>query len=186
MLSTWGQLRRGGWKGARHAVRCFFAAFPSTRHLAKPTDVYGATHHLTLQLFNNLMVSLFEVGQYAEAKKYLRQFLPTIRDACGPDHRATLAVREDLALAILGRGSSREERVEGIAILEEVTEKLRRVLGDAHPDTRRAKSRLAAVVDNDPQLLQTHTFYDHPENRVAEEVVDGRVVGPLTPDGLYS
>ena len=51
---------------------------------------------------------------------------------------------------------------------------------------RRAKSRLAAVVDNDPQLLQTHTFYDHPENRVAEELVDGRVVGPLTPDGLYS
>lgn len=88
------------------------------------------------------MVSLFEVGQYAEAKKYLRQFLPTIRDACGPDHRATLAVREDLALAILGRGSSREERVEGIAILEEVTEKLRRVLGDAHPDTRDVPSRV--------------------------------------------
>ena len=75
-----------------------------------------------------------------------REELPAIIDRHGPDGSLTLEVRAWYARALFrADGASEDDVAEALTILEGVLRRSKRVLGDSHPDTERARKFLEEV-----------------------------------------
>ena len=75
-----------------------------------------------------------------------REELPAIIDRHGPDDALTLEVRTWYARALFRAGDAAEDDVsEAEEVLEDVWRRSKRVLGDSHPDTERAREFLEEV-----------------------------------------
>jgi len=90
----------------------------------------------------NLTELLVAAREFEEAQSLAREKLPAIIDRHGPDHTLTLEVRTWYARALFLEG---EDFAEAETILDDVWRRSRRVLGEAHPDTERARKFLEEV-----------------------------------------
>ena len=94
----------------------------------------------------NLTEYLVAAREFEEAQSLARENLPTIIDCHGPDDSLTLEVRTWYARALFRAGGAAEDGVsEAATILEDVWRRSRRVLGDSHPETERARKFLEEV-----------------------------------------
>ena len=103
---------------------------------------------------NNLAASLLGCKLYEEVKPFLRARIPEAVRELGPEHLTVLNLRLNYAVFLLRvrEGRSRDNVVEGVALLEELSSTARRVFGTAHPTTicidgnlGRARSELASL-----------------------------------------
>jgi len=90
----------------------------------------------------NLTELLVAAREFEEAQSLAREKLPAIIDRHGSDHTLTLEVRTWYARALFLEG---EDLSEPERIHEDVWRRSRRVLGDSHPDTERAREFLEEV-----------------------------------------
>ena len=90
----------------------------------------------------NLTEILIAAREFEEAQSLAREKLPEIIDRHGPDDILTLEVRTWYARALFLEG---EDLSEAATILEDVWRRSRRVLGEAHPETERARKFLEEV-----------------------------------------
>jgi len=90
----------------------------------------------------NLTEYLVAAREFEEAQSLAREKLPAIIDRHGPDDPLTLEVRTWYARALFLEG---EDLSEAATILEDVWRRSRRVLGEAHPETERARKFLGEV-----------------------------------------
>ena len=90
----------------------------------------------------NLTELLVAAREFEEAQSLAREELPAIIDRHGPDGSLTLEVRTWYARALFLEG---EDLSEAATILEDVWRRSRRVLGEAHPETERARKFLEDV-----------------------------------------
>jgi tetratricopeptide (TPR) repeat protein len=90
----------------------------------------------------NLTEYLVAAREFEEAQSLAREKLPAIIDRHGPDDALTLEVRTWYARALFLEG---EDLSEAERVLEDVLRRSRRVLGEAHPDTERAREFLEEV-----------------------------------------
>ena len=98
----------------------------------------GPVDEGTLTNALNLISSLVELGRHAEAKALGHELIPQCRRARGDNHKMTLSLRGNFAEALFtDPTASRADVLQAVAILEDVTRGLRRVLGN-HPDTTEA------------------------------------------------
>ena len=82
----------------------------------------------------NLSWSLKETGRYTEAKSFLRKQLPKARRALGVDHDTVIRFRYLYADTLrLDGDASREDLVEAVTLLEELSRTTRRIYGTSHP-----------------------------------------------------
>ena len=94
----------------------------------------------------NLTEYLVAAREFEEAQSLAREELPAIIDRHGPDGSLTLEVRAWYARALFRAGDAAEDDVsEAVTILEDVFRRSKRVLGDSHPDTERARKFLEEV-----------------------------------------
>ena len=94
----------------------------------------------------NLAEYLVAAREFEEAQSLAREELPAIIDRHGPDDPLTLEVQTWYALAFFrADGASEDDVAEALTILEDVLRRSRRVLGDSHPDTERAREFLEEV-----------------------------------------
>ena len=94
----------------------------------------------------NLIEYLVVARKFEEAQSLAREKLPEIIDRHGPDDILTLEVRTWYARALFRAGGAAEDDLsEAQTILEDVWLRSRRVLGDSHPDTERAREFLEEV-----------------------------------------
>ena len=94
----------------------------------------------------NLIEYLVVAGEFEEAQSLAREKLPAITDRHGPDDPLTFEVRIWYALAFFrADGASEDDLSEAETTLEDVWRRSRRVLGDSHPDTERAREFLEEV-----------------------------------------
>ena len=89
--------------------------------------------------------------RYEEAKPFLRARIPEAASELGTEHATVLTLRCNYASALFTEGRSRDNLVEAVALLEELSSTARRVFGTAHPITMtisgnlgRARLRLAS------------------------------------------
>jgi hypothetical protein len=91
----------------------------------------------------NLTELLVGASEFEEAQSLAREKLPAVIDRHGPDDILTLEVRTWYARALFRAGGAAEDDLsEAQTILEDVLRRSRRVLGDSHPDTERARKFL--------------------------------------------
>ena len=82
----------------------------------------------------NLSWSLNETGRYTEAKSFLREQLPKARRVLGVDHDTVIQMRWQHAETLrLDGDASREDLVEAVTVLEELSRKTQRIYGTSHP-----------------------------------------------------
>ena len=94
----------------------------------------------------NLTEYLVAAREFEEAQSLAREELPVIIDRHGPDDPLTLEIRTWYALAFFrADGASEDDVAEALTILEDVLRRSKRVLGDSHPDTERAREFLEEV-----------------------------------------
>ena len=94
----------------------------------------------------NLTEYLVAAREFEEAQSLAREELPAIIDRHGPDGSLTLEVRAWYARALFRAGDAAEDDVsEAEEVLEDVLLRSKRVLGDSHPDTERARKFLEEV-----------------------------------------
>ena len=94
----------------------------------------------------NLAEYLVAAREFEEAQSLAREELPAIIDRHGPDGSLTLEVRAWYARALFrADGASEDDVAEALTILEDVLRRSKRVLGDSHPDTERARKFLEEV-----------------------------------------
>ena len=94
----------------------------------------------------NLAEYLVAAREFEEAQSLAREELPVIIDRHGPDDPLTLEIRTWYALAFFrADGASEDDVAEALTILEDVLRRSKRVLGDSHPDTERARKFLEEV-----------------------------------------
>ncbi len=126
-------------------ARCYMALGRLEETVAIEREVYarsiyvlGPVHEGTLTTALNLISSLVELGRHAEAKALGHEHIPQCRRALGSNHKLTLSLRLNFAEALFtDPTASRADVLQAVAILEDVTRGLRRVLGN-HPDTTEA------------------------------------------------
>ena len=99
---------------------------------ARKKVLSGATDESTLKAAYQLARTLIELGSYDQVKSLvlplLRQFKPTSQS--GQSFRLSYATA-----LYRPAGASRAEVSEAVAIFDDVSCKLRRVLGSSHPET---------------------------------------------------
>ena len=100
---------------------------------------------------NNLATSLLRCERYEEVKPFLRATIPEAARELGTEDATVLTLRINYASALISEGRSRDDLVEAVALLEELSSTARRVFGTAHPTTMtisgnlgRARLRLAS------------------------------------------
>ncbi|GAB3143795.1 tetratricopeptide repeat protein [Micromonospora sonneratiae] len=127
----------------REAEEQLQAILRTRHHLGQPD------HPETLAVRQSLARVLLARGKDARAREELRNILE-VAARTGQGHRSEiLAIREILAHALLSEGRDTEAADE----LRRLADDRRRVLGDAHPDTRRTLDELAmlrATTETDP------------------------------------
>ena len=118
-------------------------------------EVYAKSKSLgapdSFKYANNLATSLLGCERYEEAKPFLRARIPEAASELGTEHATVLTLRCNYASALFTEGRSRDNLVEAVALLEELSSTARRVFGTAHPTTMtisgnlgRARLRLAS------------------------------------------
>ena len=99
----------------------------------------GTSDVSTLITGLNLICSLVEIRCHAEAKALGHELIPLCRRAFGSNHKLTLSLRMNFAEALFTEPTaSRADVLQAVAILEDVTRGLRRLLGNRSPDTTEA------------------------------------------------
>ena len=97
----------------------------------------GEEHESTLITANNYALSLLKVERFEEAKALLRKMIPVARRVLGENNETTIRMRWYCAVALCNDGSATlDDLREAVAILEELEQTTRRVLGGAHPTTK--------------------------------------------------
>jgi hypothetical protein len=91
----------------------------------------------------------------SEAEQYRTRHLQLLRDRVGPENPATLSAMQQLASTLRSAGKSSE----ALALQENVVEVRRRVLGDAHPDTRESVKLLGADSQRVARAVQIYVSY---------------------------
>ena len=106
----------------------------------------------TFKYANNLATSLLRCERYEEVKPFLRATIPEAARELGTEDATVLTLRINYASALISEGRSRDDLVEAVALLEELSLTARRVFGTAHPTTicidgnlGRARSELASL-----------------------------------------
>ena len=107
-------------------------------------SLLGGCNFRTLMAANNLVYALQKQMKHAEALSILREPLSDARRALGDDHEMTLMLSSLLSDSLLKARTSPtvDDIREAIAIREDVCKRSRRLLGGAHPDTRRRQDAL--------------------------------------------
>ena len=102
-------------------------------------EVYAKSKSLgapdSFKYANNLATSLLACKLYEEGKSFLRARIPEATRELGPEHVSVLFLRINYASILGGEGRSRDDLVEAVALLEELSSTARRVFGTAHPTT---------------------------------------------------
>lgn len=112
------------------------------RQIHKELVRNGESHFDTLSVANNILMDLLSLRKYSEAQDFAREQVDITRRALGAEHKLTLSFQEDLANAILRGDASSEEKRGALEMLEDTVRVMRRVLGNSHPEVRRAKDDL--------------------------------------------
>ena len=87
---------------------------------------------------------LVDARQFAEAKAFGRENTPAIRGNFGADHRAVLDIQTHYGRALFqADDATNDDLVEAETVLDDVLTRARRVFGERHPDTARARDLLA-------------------------------------------
>ena len=88
---------------------------------------------------------LFEPpGFLGRDKVVLRNQLPVSRQSLGVDHYITLLLCHTLSAALCNDPTrTRDDLLEAETVLQDTVQRLRRVLGPAHPDTRTSEGALS-------------------------------------------
>ena len=87
----------------------------------------------------NLAEFLVDAGEFDEAKQFMRDKTPSIRDSLGSDRRAR--PRDLLWEGLFTNPDAiNDDLVEAEAVLDDVLTRCQRILGTEHPDTRRAEN----------------------------------------------
>ena len=118
-------------------------------------EVYAKSKSLgapdSFKYANNLATSLLACKLYEEGKSFLRARIPEATRELGPEHLTVLFLRINYASILGGEGRSRDDLVEAVALLEELSSTARRVFGTAHPtmmiingNLESARSKLAS------------------------------------------
>ena len=105
----------------------------------------------TFKYANNLATSLLRCERYEEVKPFLRATIPEAARELGTEDATVLTLRINYASALISEGRSRDDLVEAVALLEELSSTARRVFGTAHPtmmiingNLESARSKLAS------------------------------------------
>ena len=84
----------------------------------------------------NLASSMVATERWAEAKSLLREQLPAAQRALGADHDTVIHLRWIYADSLrTDAGASREDLVEAVTLLDELSRKTQRIYGTAYPLT---------------------------------------------------
>jgi len=134
---------------------CYYNLGQLDEALSMQREVYAGRQSMSeyfLRLGNqgiavcNLTEYLVAAREFEEAQSLAREELPAIIDRHGPDGSLTLEVRAWYARALFrADGASEDDVAEALTILEDVLRRSKRVLGDSHPDTERARKFLEEV-----------------------------------------
>ena len=125
---------------------CTYEKFPDRldEALSMRRDIYSGRSKLngeereeTLLAASNYAVSLKNLDRFEEAKSLLRKSIPVARRVLGENNETTIRMRWYCAVALCNDGSATlDDLREAVAILEELEQTTRRVLGGAHPTTK--------------------------------------------------
>ena len=89
-----------------------------------------------LNLANQILIS----GNYDELRTFAQERIVDARRVMGAEHEITLMLRNLYAQALFnghdGFDASRDDRKQAVAILIDVVQILRRVMGPSHPQTK--------------------------------------------------
>ena len=97
----------------------------------------------TLVAANNYAGSLIRLKRYKEAKALMRKTIPVARRVLGENDETTLRMRRYYAGALcVDEGATLDDLREAVTTLEELERTARRVLGGAHPRTKKIESNL--------------------------------------------
>ena len=115
----------------------------SERALSMEQEVYsgrlklnGVEHESTLIAASNYAAELIDLKRFKEAKSVLRKTMPVARRVLGDSTDTTLRMRWLYAVALYDDDGALDDLCEAVTTLEELERIARRVLGDAHPNTR--------------------------------------------------
>ena len=117
----------------------------SEQALQLKRDVYygyvkllGEEHEETLLVAENYALSLIDLRRFEEAKALLRKSMPVARRVLGEGNDITLSLRKVLARALYDDpAATLDDLRDAVTTLEEIEPIARRVLGGAHPFTKR-------------------------------------------------
>ena len=112
-------------------------------------EVYAKSKSLgapdSFKYANNLATSLLACKLYEEGKSFLRARIPEATREHGPEHMSVLFLRINYASILGSEARSRDDLVEAVALLEELSSTARRVLGAAHPTTMTINGNLESA-----------------------------------------
>ena len=81
----------------------------------------------------NLSVSLRFAGRFTEAKSLLREQIPEARRALNANHESVTRLRWNYATCLCDDAASRDDLVEAVTLLEELSRTTQRIYGTSHP-----------------------------------------------------
>ncbi len=100
-------------------------------------------------------VTLFQLGQYADAEPHFRKTLALNEKHFGPEHKYTLSSLAWLSFALQRQGKYEES----LKLQEESLTRHRKVLGDSNPETWGAMNNLAMLYNKLGRLDESVTLY---------------------------
>jgi len=112
---------------------------------ARRVSLSGAADETSLVSGCDVWATLHKLGRVSEACAFCREQLPLARIALGDAHPLTLRIGDRLSDALLVEGATEDDLLEAEAILGASFETRRRVLGPAHPATKKCKRILDSV-----------------------------------------
>ena len=94
----------------------------------------GEEHRDTIHAANNYASSLNDLQRFEESKSLFRKTIPAARRVLGGEHRLTLRMRWNYAMALYkDEGATLDDLREAVTTLEDMHRIARRVLGGTHP-----------------------------------------------------
>ena len=100
----------------------------------------------TLNAALQLSIALYRADNASESMAFSRPLLPLARRVLGADHDICLRFAHSYAYAVLEcAAASRDDLIFAEKLLDETVQRMRRVLGIAHPHTVRAGCDLAIL-----------------------------------------
>jgi hypothetical protein len=99
--------------------------------------LHGEEHAHTILTANNYATILVELRRFEEANSLLCKMIPVARRLLGESNDITLRMRGVYAFALSKNCVTLDDLHEAVSTLEDVERIARRVLGSAHPLTKR-------------------------------------------------